>query len=90
MNRGEHIARLYKAGGPSLLAYRLGHIFTHITTDAERALHNDALSEVLEMTNGQEKTFLLSLSESIVYQKPPSKRFVFRVAEKILDLGRSK
>lgn len=90
MTRGEHITRLYVAGGPNLLAYRLGHIFTRIENDEQRALHNDALAEVLEMTNGKETKLLQFISESLVYQKPRRKRFLFRVAEKILELGRTK
>ena len=92
MNRGKDIANLYMTGGPNLLAYRLGHIFTHISTDDERALHNSALAEVMEMTDdqGQIKSLLQYLSELLLYKKPRPKRFLFRVAEKILELGRLK
>ena len=90
MNRGKDIANLYLTGGPNLLAYRLGHIFTHISTDDERALHNSALAEVMEMTDDQVKSLLQYITDLLLYKKPRPKRFLFRVAEKILELGRTK
>ena len=77
--RGKGITRLYQTGGPDLLAYRLGRIFTKIETPVDIALHNDVLSEVLDIVNKDYPTGdMLSPEES---------RMLRTLAEWILNAG---
>ena len=102
MIRGEGIYRLYITGGPSLLAYRLGHIFQQITTEEQKVMHNHVLDEVMDIINKtdrieggklnfEERALLGFIADFILY-KPVKrrKRFLFRLAERILDMGRVK
>jgi len=98
--RGEGIAKLYQNGGPKLLAYRLGRIFTKIETPEQTALHNDVLAEVLDIINKdypkdnkatqEEYGLLMFIADFLLYKTRRQKRFLFRLAEKILKMGQMK
>jgi hypothetical protein len=91
---------LYQAGGPNLLVYRLGRLFTKIETEEQRILHNDVLADVLDIINETDPTDRLSrpehallrfIADTILYPKfNKRKRFLFRVGERILQLGQNK
>jgi len=88
---GKGLLRSYKLAGQDFLAYRLVKLFIKIETPEDIALHNDILAEVLQIIGGEEKTFFKDLAEIILYKDyKPKKRFLFRVAGKILELGQRK
>lgn len=72
---GKGIARLYLTGGTDLLAHRLANLFTKIENDEDRALHNDVVSEVLEMINTEPPSDVLTIGEW---------KFLRRIAEYLL------
>ena len=91
-NTGDSLFKMYTRGdGQTILAHRLQNIFSPIKTDEEAALHNDILSEVLLIIEGRERAFMNRLTDLILY-KPilKQKRFLFRVAALILDIGHKK
>jgi len=88
---GKGIYRGYRQAGQDFLAYRLAKLFIRIETPADIALHNDILAEVLQIVHGEEKGFFKDLAGIILYKRDkPQKRFLFRVAGKILELGMKK
>ena len=102
MSRGKGIARLYQTGGTDMLAYRLGPLFSKIETEADKVRHNDALAEVLDLINKDfpnqagmllpsENKLLNFVAEYLLYKKVNrKKRFLFRVAEQILNFSKLK
>lgn len=98
--RGKGIALLYDTGGPNLVAYRLTRLFTRIETEEDRVLHNDVLAEVMDIINtggpekgkltSDENVFIRGIVELMYKGVDRKKRFLFRVAELILRLGRKK
>lgn len=100
--RGKGTFRLYNNGGVPLVAVMLRKIFTPIETDADKVRHNDALEDVLDilsmtepaekyMLTEEEDTLFTKIAEWLLYPRQPRrKRFLFRVAEWIMDLGNKK
>ncbi len=84
------------------MAYRLGHLFTQIETDEQRVLHNHVLAEVMDIINKsypqgemlmqEEKALFDLIAEWLLYPKTSRmrKRFLFRMAEKVMSLGQQK
>ena len=85
-----------------MLAYRLGALFTQIKTDEDKVRHNDMLTEVLDLINKDfpnndgklllpENEVLRFIADYLLY-KPIKrrKRFLFRLAERILHLSKLK
>lgn len=92
---GEGLYRSYQKAGPSFLAWRMEKLFTKIETDADIALHNDILSDVLRIIEGDGTLFFNGMAELILYPKKvrniyKKKRFLFRLAEQMLRIGRKK
>jgi len=88
MSNGKGLARAYQSAGQDFLAYRLEKLFVRIETPADIALHNDILAEVLQIIAGEEKGFFKDMAGIILYVGDDrEKRFLFRVAGKILQLG---
>lgn len=91
MTSGRGLYQSYRKVGEDFLAYRLEKLFIKIETPADIALHNDVLSEVLQMIEGEETQFFKSIANAILYPKVNKrKRFLFRVAEQILSIGQKK
>jgi len=100
MSRGKGIARLYQTGGPNLVAYRLGFLFTKIETEEDKIRHNDVLDEVLDIINkdypqdgklsNEESRFLQFMVEVMYKPVKREKRLLYRLAEQILHLGQMK
>ncbi len=99
-NRGKGIAILYQKGGPNLIAYRLGRVFTELKTDADVTLHNDVVREILDIINTgysepgkltKKENNLFKFIATLLYQKiDRRKRFLFRLAEWIIRVGQKK
>jgi len=88
---GKGIYRGYQQAGANFLGYRLAKLFTRIETPEDIALHNDVLFEVLQIIEGEEKSFFRSLAETILYQPVDRrKRFLFRVAGIVFNIGQKK
>lgn len=91
MSNGKGIFRSYQKAGQDFLAYRLAKLFVKIETDADIALHNDVLLEVLQMIHGEEKAFFKDMAGILLYQPVDRrKRFLFKVAGQILNIGQKK
>jgi hypothetical protein len=91
MSNGRGIYRGYQQAGQDFLAYRLGKLFVKIETPADIALHNDVLAEVLQIIAGEEKRFFKDMAHILLHAKEePRKRFLFRVAGQILNIGQKK
>lgn len=91
MTSGRGLYQSYRKVGEDFLAYRLEKLFVKIETPADIALHNDILSEVLVIIEGEETQFFKGIATAILYPKVNKhKRFLFRVAQQILDIGRKK
>ena len=89
MSRG--LYRSYQRAGPGFLAYKLERLFTRIKNEEDRILHNDILSDVLAIIEGEEKSFFEGLTDLILYQKiNRRKRLLFRLTEHILRIGQKK
>lgn len=81
----------YQRAGPDFLAYRMEKLFVKIETPKDIALHNDILSEVLRIIERRETTFFKDMAEMVLYPKiNRRKRFLFRLAERILHIGQQK
>jgi len=90
-NTGCGIYRSYQRAGQDFLAYRLAKLFVRIETPTDIALHNDVLAEVLQIVHGEEKAFFKDMAGILLYQpENKQKRFLFRVAGKILEIGMKK
>ena len=90
-NTGNSLFKMYNKAGPTILAHRLQHIFNAIKTQDDIALHNDILAEVLLIIEGRERTFMNRLTDLILYRPiAKEKRFLFRLAALILDIGHGK
>jgi len=87
---GKGLARAYRSAGRDFLAYRLGKLFTRIETPEDTALHNDILAEVLLIVSGSEQSFLRNLAGIVLYQQDKRKRFLFRVANQVLNIAQKK
>lgn len=88
---GKGIYRAYYEAGQDFLAYRLAKLFVRIETSADIALHNDVLSEVLQIIHGEERGFFRDMAGIILYQPVDRrKRLLFSIAGKILELGQKK
>jgi len=86
MSTGIHKA--YMSAGPNFLAARLGRIFTKIETEEDKVLHNDMLKDVLEIIQGKEQTFFRTLAQGMINEKvDKKKRFLLRLAQRILNVG---
>ena len=91
MSDGQGIYRGYHKAGQDFLAYRLAKLFVKIETPSDIALHNDVLFEVLQIVEGDEKSFFKDMAHIILYQPVDRrKRFLFRVAGAILNIGMKK
>lgn len=94
MSNGKGLYRAYQQAGQNFLAYRLEKLFVRIETPADIALHNDILAEVLQIIAGEEKGFFRDMAEIILslpyIKEEPRKRWLFRVAGKILNIGQKK
>ena len=78
----------YQKAGPDYLAYRLTRIFIQIENDEDRILHNDMVSDVLTIIQGNETSFFKDMAGLIMYPRiNRRKRFLFRLAEQILHIG---
>jgi hypothetical protein len=87
-NTGKSLFNMYNNAGKTLLAHRLQHVFHPITTEADKALHNEILAEVLLIIDDKERTFMNGLTDLILYKRiPKQKRFLFHVATLILEIG---
>lgn len=87
----EGLYKAYQKAGPDFLAYRMGKLFVKIETPEDIALHNDILSEVLQIIEGHETTFFKGMADYLLYPKiNRRKRFLFRLAERILHIGQMK
>lgn len=97
MIRGQGLYRLYQTGGEKFLAYRLQRLFRPVITEEDRVLHNDVLAEMLDLLNtgypekgkitSQENELLAWISETLLRKK---KRFLLRLARRILLIGQTK
>jgi hypothetical protein len=91
---GKGIYRGYQSAGQDFLAYRLAKLFVRIESEADVALHNDVVSEVLQIVYGEEKGFFRDLAGIVLYKDKYKvelrKRFLFRVAGQILNIGQKK
>ena len=93
MTKGNYNAGLYRSyekAGPDFLAYKLEKIFTKIETPEDIALHNDMLSDVLELTKGDHVTLLKGIANALLRKTPKQDRFLFKVAKQIINIGRNK
>ena len=91
MTNGRGLYQSYRNVGEDFLAYRLEKLFVKIETPVDIALHNDILSEVLQMIEGEETKFFRGIATAILYPKVNRrKRFLFRVAGQILRIGQKK
>lgn len=91
MTRGRGLYQSYRKIGEDFLAYRLEKLFVKIETPTDITLHNDILSEVLQMIEGEETNFFKGIANAILHPKVNKrKRFLLRVAGQILDIGRKK
>jgi len=89
MSRG--IYRAYQKAGADFLGYRLAKLFVKIETPEDIALHNDVLSEVLQIIEGEERQFFKRLAEILLYKRVnKQKRFLFMIACLILNIGQKK
>lgn len=90
------LARAYKAAGANFLALKLGKIFTRIENAEDQALHNDMLSDVLEIIEGDEQSFFKQLAEKMLHPNEgqektiKKKRFLYQVACRVLMFGQKK
>lgn len=82
---------MYKEAGADAFAHRLKYLFVPIKTEADKALHDDILRELLLIVDGKERKLLEQITEYVLY-KPIKrhKRFLFRMAERILEMGTPK
>ena len=88
---GKSLFKMYNKDGGTVLAHRLNKLLFPIKNEADVALHNDIWCEVLQIVEGQERSFLKGLVDCILY-KPVDrrKRFLLRVATLILEIGQKK
>lgn len=90
------LARAYRSAGAEFLAYRLEKVFAKIETDADIALHNDIVAEIALIVTGEEtvRGFFKDVAGILIYKDrekvKPRKRFLFRVAGKVLELAQKK
>ncbi len=88
---GRGLYVLYKQAGASFLAYRLTKLFNRIETPEDQALHNDVLAEVMQIIEGSEQQFFKAWAEDILYTKVNRrKRWLYRTASRILNIGQQK
>ena len=103
MTRGTGITKLYQNCPVEMLAFRIAPIFTEIKSEADMVRHNDALAEVKEIINSShpekgkftavEGRFIDKAAELILYPAKNDfrkKRFIFRLAGEIRQLGSMK
>ena len=91
-NNAEGLFRAYNSAGVGFLAYKMEKLFTRIETDEQRILHNDILTDVLLIIQGDEEGFFRSMAEAVLNKKPDRKtyrrrRFLIGLAEQILIIG---
>ncbi len=88
-HRGLYIS--YQKAGVNFLAYKMERIFTRIESDEDAALHNDILTDVLSMVEGEGTQFFRGMADAVLYPRVNKrKRFLFRVADLILQIGQKK
>lgn len=91
MTSGKGLYIAYQKAGEDFLAYRMEKLFVRIETAEDIALHNDILSEVLQMIQGEETQFFKGMAEAILYPKVNKrKRFLLRLAGQILRIGQKR
>jgi hypothetical protein len=86
---GQSLFKMYHKAGKDALAHRLQHVFHPIRNEADIALHNDIVGEVLKIIKGKERTFLSGLTD-LVLRKRRRKRFLEHVATLIDSIGYDK
>ena len=88
---GRGLYRGYNQAGEDFLAVKLAKLFTRIETDEDIALHNDMLTDVLEIIQGEEETFFKGIAHMTLYEPMDRrKRWIFRIACSILNIGQKK
>jgi len=87
---GRSLFLMYNKDGGTVLAHRLQHLFHPVKTPDDMALHNDVLAEIMLIIEGKERNLLKGLVDMILYKRPKQKRFLFKVAVFILELGQMK
>lgn len=92
MTSGRGLFHLYQNGGIEFLGYKLERLFSKIENESDVALHNDIVQDVmLIIGTGEEVNLVRKMADFILYPKVNKrKRFLFRVAEQILNIGRKK
>ncbi len=87
----EGLKKLYRNAGPNFLAIKMERIFMHIETDEQRVLHNDILEDVLTIVEGEKQAFYRAMVDLILNtQYNKKRRFLFRLAGQVLNLGSKK
>ena len=91
IEKGNSLFKMYNNAGADVLAHWLDKLLVPIKTQADVALHNEIWTEVLLIINREERNFLKGLVDIILY-KPVKrqKRFLFKVATLILEMGHKK
>ena len=88
---GRGLYKGYHKAGADFLAVKLAKLFTRIETDEDAVLHNDMLTDVLEIIKGEEDTFFKGIAHTTLYEPMDRrKRWVFRIACSILNIGQKK
>jgi hypothetical protein len=91
MTSGKGLYKSYQKAGEDFLTYRMEKLFVRIETPEDIALHNDILSEVLQMIEGEETQFFRGIATAVLYPRVNKrKRFLFRVAGQIMRIGQKK
>ncbi len=90
MDSGKSLFKLYDRDNGKTLAHRLQHLFHPIVTEADKALHNDIVREVIAIVDRKERLFLKEVVVAIFYKYERKPRFLLRVAKEILNIGRMK
>jgi hypothetical protein len=99
--RGQGLYRLYRTGGEKFLAMRLSLLFKELQTPEDVALHNDVVTDVLQIINTayspdplqatEEESILYEFIAGILLRKRVKRRrFLLRVAYQILHIGQKK
>jgi hypothetical protein len=80
----------YKHAGDDFMADLLQRVFVQIKDDRDRILHNEAVTVVSILVGDEPKGFLKSLSNLILREYKPSKRFLGMVANRIMLFAKRK
>ena len=88
---GKTLKNSYYRAGEDFLAFRLEKMFRVIRTEADIALHNDMLSEVLLMIDDKPDEFFRGLAHKILNrEKKAKKSFLSMISEQLISIPNKK